>query len=408
MELDEAKLAVDQILLEECQRPTIHYKDVANEWVNRYKELSADEIAAWTKITSQPRKNLWAQRNERIRDVTETPYIYLFGGTNYDLLMAVNGQLSNESRSELVGYILRRVERGGINVARKPVDYSFPCFENYVCELPLVAEFYIRTGHGEELLQATVKAKVPTKALAIMMIQLEEIIALQWNLFSNDQLANIPKWLQPLRDKAEKQTYSSRGTPGKMVENPDYRPGRERESNQIVSSIDRITGYCQRGRFFYLKGALQQSTNIEVENDKSKVEAFLAKLGFSLEMLRTLNEAEKDFRDSASPFELKNCLTHLRGFIEHLHLEAAQHITKKTPGSAHDWDTSTSFLRKHHYITMQQEKFARGIHALISDEGVHPLMSDRVFARVLRNVIIEYGFMFLTIMNGKDVNLTSP
>ncbi len=32
------------------------------------------------------------------------------------------------------------------------------------------------------------------------------------------------------------------------------------------------------------------------------------------------------------------------------------------------------FLRKHDFITTQQEKFARGIYALISDEGVHPLM----------------------------------
>jgi hypothetical protein len=76
--------------------------------------------------------------------------------------------------------------------------------------------------------------------------------------------------------------------------------------------------------------------------------------------------------------------------------------------STHDWDTSTAFLRKEGYITVQQEKFARGIYALISDEGVHPLMSERVFARVLRNVTIEYGFMFLTVMHGKGVNLKTP
>jgi hypothetical protein len=408
MELSEAKLAVDQILHEECQRPTIQYKDVANEWVSRYKELSTDEIAAWTKITGTPRKNLLAQRKEKIREVTETPHIFRFGGTNYDLLMAVYGQLPEQSRLDLVAYILQRVERCCTYVASRPEDYSFPSFANNVCELPLVAEFSIRTGHAEQLLLATTKAKVPTESLAIMMIQLEETFALQWNLFSSDQLAQIYEWLQPLREVADKQTHSSRGTWGKMVQNRDYKPGRERESNQIVASIDRVAGYCQRGRFFYLKGALQQNTNVEVENDKSKVEEFLTRLGFSPDMMRALNEAEKDFRDSASPFELKNCLTHMRGFIEHLHLEAAQHIAKTTLGSAHDWDTSTSFLRKHDYITAQQEKFARGIYALISDEGVHPLMSEPVFARVLRNVIIEYGFMFLTIMNGKGLKLTTP
>jgi hypothetical protein len=36
MEIAETKLAVDQILNEERERPTIGYKDIANEWVKRY------------------------------------------------------------------------------------------------------------------------------------------------------------------------------------------------------------------------------------------------------------------------------------------------------------------------------------------------------------------------------------
>jgi hypothetical protein len=380
---------------------------VANEWATRYKELSPSEIAAWTKITGTPRKNLWAQRKESVRDVTETPHIFRFGGTNYDLLMSVYGQVADDSRRDLVAYILQRVERGGTYTAHRPEQYPFPSFGGNVCELPLVAEFAIRTGYGEQLFAAASKAQIPTKPLAIMMIQLEETFALQWNLFSNDQLAHVYEWLKPLREIADKQTHSARGTPGKMRENPAYRPGRERESNQIVDSIDRIRQYCQRGRFFYLKGTLQQNINLEIENDKAKVEEFLMRLGFSADMMKALNEAEKDFRDSASPFELKNCLTHLRGFIEHLHLEAAQYIARTTPGSAHDWDTSTSFLRKHGYLTPQQEKLARGIYALISDEGVHPLLSKRVFARLLRNVITEYGYMFLTTMSAKGITLTT-
>ena len=375
------------------------------EWVNRYKELSSDEIAAWQKITSTPRKNLWAQRQDVVRDVTETPHIFQFSGVNYDLLMSVYSQLQAEERPSLVAHLLQRIQRGGTYKFPKPDDYFFPIFEGNVCELPLVAEFCIRTGHGEELLTSTSEAPVPTKPLAIMMIQLEETLALQWNLFSNEQLSHVYEWLKPLRQMVDKQTNSARGSRGAMVQNPDYKPGRERESNQIVASIDRIAGYCQRGRFFYLKGTLRQNTNVDVENDKSKVEEFLQKLGFSSAMLQALNEAEKDFRGSASPFEFKNCLTHMRGFLEHLHLEAGQHIAMTVAGSAHDWDTSTAFLRKHDYVTVQQEKFARGIYALISDEGVHPLMAERLFARVLRNVIIEYGFMFLTIMDAKGVKI---
>src|SRR6267378_8357048 len=78
---------------------------------------------------------------------------------------------------------------------------------------------------GEQFSHATAKAKVPTKSLAIMMTQLEETFALQWNLFSSDQLAQVYGWLKPLRETADKQTHSSRGTRRKMVENPDYKPG---------------------------------------------------------------------------------------------------------------------------------------------------------------------------------------
>ena len=63
MDIGEAKLAVDQILQEECQRPTVRYDDIANEWVHQYKDLTTEEIAAWTKITGTPQKNLWAQES---------------------------------------------------------------------------------------------------------------------------------------------------------------------------------------------------------------------------------------------------------------------------------------------------------------------------------------------------------
>jgi hypothetical protein len=75
----------------------------------------------------------------------------------------------------------------------------------------------------------------------------------------------------------------------------------------ILQSIDSITQECRQARYFYLKGALQRNVNIEIESDKSKVESFLSKLGFSATLSQSLNEAEKDYSDSSNVFELKNC-----------------------------------------------------------------------------------------------------
>src|ERR1035438_6258539 len=137
MDIGEAKAAVDQILHEECQRPTVHYTDIANDWVNRYQELTPQEIATWTKITRTPRMNLSALRKDSPRDVTETPQIFQIGGTNYDLLMAVYGQVAEGVQPEMVAHILTRVERGGRYAFYKPANYYFPAFSGHVCELPM-------------------------------------------------------------------------------------------------------------------------------------------------------------------------------------------------------------------------------------------------------------------------------
>jgi hypothetical protein len=211
MELSEAKLAADQILNEECELPTIGYEDIANEWVKRYKEMTPEQIAAWSKITSVPRVNLATQRKESPRPVTETPHIFQFSGTNFDLLMSVYCGVNEKDRPQMIEYILRRVEQGGTRAYDRPQNYLFPTFALMVCELPLVAEFCIRTGNIGPFFAATAKPKAPTNPLAIMMVQLEETIALNWDLFDKEQLGEIPGWLSCLQETADRQTHSARG-----------------------------------------------------------------------------------------------------------------------------------------------------------------------------------------------------
>jgi hypothetical protein len=408
MDIGEARLAVGRILNEERERPTTGYEDIANEQLNRRKGMTAEEIAVLTKITSVPRKNLWALRKESPRQVAETPSIFQFSGTNFDLMMSVYGSVNESERPQLVDFILQRVESGGTRTYYKPEHYAFPSFHGMVCELPLVAEFCIRTGNTEHFFAATTKPKMPTNPLAIMMVQLEETIALNWDWFSNEQLGEIPKWLASLRETADRQTHSERGRRGgPMVKNPHYVRGREAEANQIVKSIDNIAKECQQALFWYLKGRLQRTVNLEVESDKAKVEDFLAKLGFSNDMIKTLNAAENDYRSTTNPFELKSCLGHIRSFLEHLHRGAAKAIAATAGHTVVDrWGNATTYLRQQGYFTQQHEAFVTSLYTLISDASVHPLGADREYARLLRNVVIEYGVMFLTVLAKAGVKVS--
>jgi hypothetical protein len=409
MEIVEATQAVDQIMNEERERPTIGYEDIANEWVSRRMEMTAEEIVAWNKITSVPRKNLSAQRAESPRPVTETPHIFRFSGTNFDLLVSVHGGVNEDARPQLIKHILQRVESGGTRTYDRPSNYTFPSFSGKVCELPLVAEFCIRTGNIEPFFAATAKPKMPTDPLAIMMRQVEEIIALNWNWFSNEQLGMVSTWLAPLRKIAHLQTYVMRGPRkgGPIEQNPHYIMGHESEANQIVKSIDGITKECEQARFWYLKGALQRTVNLEVESDKAKIEGFLTKIGFSNQMIGALNAAEDDYRSTINPFELKSCLGHLRSFLEHLHREAAKSIAAAAGDTVVDrWGDATVYLRQHGYFTNQHEAFITSLYTLISDTSVHPLGAEREYARLLRNVVIEYGVMFLTALAKRGVKVS--
>ena len=185
-----------------------------------------------------------------------------------------------------------------------------------------------RVLHSERLrataTQRYPSTEAPSAGVAIMLIEIEEILSLNFNLFSPAQINSLRNSLAPLREMAELQTYSARGSVGKMVENPAYRPGREKEGSEIVDAIDAIVQQCNQARYFYLKNVLQQNTNLEVESDKTKVVGFLDSLGFDPLLTASLAKAEELYLSSSNAFDLKSCLGHIRSFYEHLNIDAGQ------------------------------------------------------------------------------------
>ncbi len=366
MQIEKAITSAAVILDEERQRPTIRYTDIANDWVTRYNQMTREEIASWTKITSVVRRNLFSLREQYPRGVSQTPQAYSFTGANYDLLLALFSQVSPVERPKLIDYLLTRVESGKAHpVSAGPIH--FPAMGSSVSELPLIAEFCIRSGNTDPLFESIARRPVASRAVAIMMMQLEETLALNFNLFSNEQLAAIPLSLAPLREISYRQAHKKTGpSGGPFIANPHYSQGNESTARRIVRSIDGIVKECEQARYWYLKGALlQQTVNLEIESDRVKVEDFLAKLGFDDQMVRALNAAENDYKLSTTLFDLKSSLGHLRSFLEHLHRETAKSIAGAAGETVIDrWGDATSYLRKKDVLTRQEEQFLCG--------AVHP------------------------------------
>jgi hypothetical protein len=341
--------------------------------------------------------------------VHESTDLYVFKSENFNLLQILFSQLTKDDRPSFIQALLERIS--GKTTARradKSEDKIFPSWNGFVSELPLVVEFCIRTGYSRDAIQATGESRRLSPGLVLLLIQLEEIIALNFNLFSDSELAQMPTTLLGLTQHCLGVIQSGKKPRfGQRSMGPSDITVEELSAIEAVPSISGIAEECRKARYWYLKGALQQKPNLEIEIDKLKVQSFLESLGFDPLLNKVLDEAEKMYRNDATPFELKNCLGHLRSFIEKLHADACAAIAMPlgvpTPPK---WGKTNEFLYQQGYLSQKQEQFVVSFYTLMSDEGVHPLIAEREYARLLRNVVIEYGVLFLTILEKKGVRIS--
>lgn len=405
MTIDEAYERASMILEEEQAEPTLKYSyaptplnSVFLSGKGMKSPVYGLQPAAWDVV-------LAGERKLRPRKVHEDPKRFVFTSTNFDLLVKVFSQIAESEKSTFIFHLLENYVRNPKSAVTRYTP--FPSYDDKTSALALLAEFCVRMGYLKQLLEATQHPRLPTPSLVIMLMEIEEMMALNFNLFSDSELSTIGMDLAQLRHIGERQTYAEKGPRGgPKIPNPHFRKGYQLVGREIVDAIKGIVEESRKARYFYLRGALQELPNLEIESDKRKVEDFLVKLGFSDQMVKALNAAESDYKSTATAFELKNCLSHLRSFLEHLHREAAKAVAAAAGETVVDkWGDGTLYLRQKAYLTKQHEAFAASLYTLISDTSVHPLGADREYARLLRNVVIEYGVMFLTTLDKKQVKI---
>jgi len=375
----EAIEKLDQILDEERANPTVDYRAGAEA-----AKSPVGEALSFIGLTNE--------RNTRPRRVHENPGRYVFDSVNYQLLSALFSQVDSNTSYSLLGRMLSRILDGSSFL--RTTNCAFPTWNLLVSELPLIAEFCVRRGEKQSLLR-TVGESHPTPGLLLLLMQLEEMISLNFNLFTDEEFKQLPVTFSNIQRAI-----------GEMSgKHQPLRPPWTRQGNidlaQFAFAMEQlcegIIKQCQKARYLYLKGSLLTGVNLEINQDKTSVEGYLQKLGFDPALVGSLNHAEQLYR-SNSQFDLKSCLDHLRSFLEALGLQSAQRIYAKKGGSAKPakWGEVPSYLRQVNLFSEKEENFVRTLYTLISDKGVHSLIGEKEYARLLRNVVIEVGLLILT------------
>lgn len=398
MELSEAINKANQILDEELRFPTVGYVPVQSPTSQgNGPMLAALESIASGLTQTMEWQELHRLRAERPRRIIEKTGRYKFKSNNYSLLCALLSALPEESRPVLVQCTLSRAITPAACLAAQGAGY--PARNEMISELPLVAEFVARNG-GKDSLISLLAEVAPFPAHALLLAQLEEMISLQFPLFSASEYERLSFSASLFGEKADRR--SKEILQKKVMEQrpSDFSlPRAPQAFSDMISACKGLVEQCRKARFLYLEGELEEGLNLEINQDKDTVVNYLQRFGFSNPLIESLNEAERLYRGQATAFDLKNSMGHLRSFMEELHEQAIPEvctIRKISKPPINQWSAQLSFLCENGILSKQERLLVSGLWALISDEAVHPLMAGREYARLARNMVIEYAFLFLT------------
>ena len=91
--------------------------------------------------------------------------------------------------------------------------------------------------------------------------------------------------------------------------------------------------------------------------------------------------------------------------MEQLHVQACEAAHKRFGGSLPSkWGEALRYLLDNAVLTKPEELFASQFYSLMSDTGVHALIAEREYARLMRNIGIEYGLLLLTKLDKLGLN----
>lgn len=371
MNLQEATTIACKILDEERISPTIRYSS-SQPILNTSGPAFASYGIQWHPLKVQ-----------------DPPGMVRFTSVNYGLLSGVLGELADPDKTAFVQFVLHRVsDRRAYRHTLHDVRGA-GSWQNSTSELPLIAEFLVRQNQAAALLQALPHCPI-RPGLTLLLRQIEEMIAWDFRLFSDSEYNTLSEIVQKLLPQIESLSRQGRISD---TEESNVRFHLVRELPPLCNSISEMG---RKAIFLRLKHSRLSDANIEIENDREQVKGFLQKLGFSRVLVAALEHAERSYREASNAFEYKECMSHLRSFLEGLHKEASARVHAKSGGvMPSTWGQSVAFLAKGSVLTKSEEEFVTSLYRLVSDMGVHPLIAEREYARLMRNMNIEYGLLFL-------------
>jgi hypothetical protein len=391
MELIEAQKKAAKILDQERSEPTARY--------SLYALAPVQSSYAFAPETA-------ALKRERPREIfTDGSLRIRIKSINYELLVALLGKLAEPHRPSFISAIRDRIKDP--NAFARSSVLQYPFWNPFVSELPLVAEFCLK--HERRIFFQIISEAEVSPAILILLLHLEDSIAFSFHSFSEEDLEHLQRSIEKLIERSNEHPNRNHLLSHRWKNGAEFTW--DRFWSAWHATCRSLVDECRKGQYLRLKGLLLEGANIEINQDQEAILSFLRSLGFSLNLIASLEQAEGLYRAAGSPFDFKSSMGHLRSFLESLHLDAAKRVAAKTSSSStapppSKWGEAIRFLKGEGVLSQKEEEMIGAFYTLISDKAIHPLIAEREYARLMRNIAIEYGLLFLS--NLEKAGYTSP
>jgi hypothetical protein len=176
MNLRDAIQKAGQILDQERVSPTVSYELATTD-----KTLTV--LSAFVGALTE--------RGTHFRALQEHPERYQFKSLNFDLLSALLDHVPAQDRQEWLASLRSRTSNARSYRHTSSEVLGAGQWQRCSSELPLVAEFLVRHGDKQLFIPALSKA-APSPGLTLLLVQIDEMIALNFVLFTDEEYQQFP------------------------------------------------------------------------------------------------------------------------------------------------------------------------------------------------------------------------
>lgn len=159
-----------------------------------------------------------------------------------------------------------------------------------------------------------------------------------------------------------------------------------------------------------------EGINLEINQDQESLKTTIKEFGFNIILNNSLDKINRQLNEAKDEFDFKASIDLIRTFLHELCVSIGLKIEKATEiqhsGPIKKMGNALAYLRDSRikFLIESEFEFLVKFNGFISDKGVHSLKSEKEYARIARNFVVEFGLFLVKRLEKylNDLNKTQP